>query len=123
MGSLIICNVFTLAMLPEHEDYTITAYALTEEEAKEVYLNEGDTKDSPIIQAIGHQGTCDVLREKYGWNVEFARTNVKLTEDDYLLVAQVQTPRLAEGQILTTEQVKALPITFRGVTVKMHPKQ
>jgi hypothetical protein len=46
------------------------------------------------------------------------RANVRLQPGDTLLVAQVVVPRLAEGQVLSQEEVEALPIIFWLVNEK-----
>lgn len=100
----ILCNVFTTAMLSE-ELHEIVFAPITIEEAR-ASLNGG------FEQAVGHPATCEVLSARLGVDVQPVRANVALQNDDVLVVAQVVIPRLAEGQVLSQEQVESCPIRF-----------
>ena len=82
------------------------------EEAREVLAVEGD-----FYSAVGHSATAQVLSERLGLEVEPNRVNVTLYPGDSALLAQVILPRLAEGQVLTAEQVTETPIRFFRITV------
>jgi hypothetical protein len=63
-------------------------------------------------QAVGHPATADVLTQRTGLDIKFNRMNVRLAPGDTLIIAQVVVPRLAEGQILSQEEVEALPVQW-----------
>ena len=71
-----------------------------------------------FISAIGHSGTAQVLSEKLGLQVECDRITICLDSGAMAIVAQVNLPRLAEGEVLTTEQVADASVRFFLVTVK-----
>jgi hypothetical protein len=81
-------------------------------------LDEGEVKrmlSEGFESAVGHAGTADVLAERLGVPVKANRIPVKLQKaGDRLIVAQIEWPggRLAEGQVLSAEEVKKLRIKF-----------
>jgi hypothetical protein len=101
-----LCNVFTTAMLDPKDGRRIYAFEPMDIEDAKVWLADG------FEQAVGHPATCEVLSQRLGLEVNPVRANVRLEPDDVLIVAQVVIPRLAEGQVLTKEQVDACPIQF-----------
>ncbi len=100
-----LCNVFTTAMLDPNRSHIFSFFPIGAEKARE-YLSGG------FEQAVGHPATCDVLSQRLGLEVKAARANVRLEDGDRLVVAQVVVPRLAEGEVLSKEQVEALPVVF-----------
>ena len=71
--------------------------------------------------AIGHADTANVVSTILGRKVPANRTNVLLTEEDTLYVAQYRGPRLPEGATTLPEgatieflEVTVLPETCRG---------
>lgn len=100
-----LCNVFTTAMLPNRQARRFDFTPLTLSEAK-MRLEYG------FEQAVGHPATCEVLSARLGLDVQPVRANVRLEHGDLLIVAQVVTPRLPEGQVLSREQVESCAIEF-----------
>lgn len=106
MAKTYLCNVFTTAMLdPKEGDRVMKFYPIGVGEACDL-LHDG------FEQAVGHPATCEVLSDRLGLDVKPVRANVRLNRGDRLVVAQVVIPRLAEGQVLTKEQVEACPVQF-----------
>lgn len=104
MANTYLCNVFTTAML-DIQARELHFQPLNIEEAK-MRLKDG------FEQAVGHPATCEVLTARLGLDVLPNRANVRFEHGDLLIVAQVVVPRLAEGQVLTKEQVEACPVQF-----------
>lgn len=104
------CNTFAIGMLDKTRECTVYFEPMTMEDAKG-YLSKG------FIQAVGHPSTCQVLTAKMGIEVIPNRLNVRLLVRDILIVAEVVVPRLAEGQILSKEEVEQLPLSFWYVSV------
>ena len=82
------------------------------EEAREVLAVEGD-----FYSAVGHSATAQVLGKRLGLEIEPNRVNVTLYRGDSAILAQVSLPRLAEGQVLTAEQVAETLIRFFRITI------
>lgn len=134
---IVLLNSFSMKMLPEEvfsvhepiegidgpEDWTtfpdvqILIKKLPEDWVRdmlEMELEHGD-----LVSAIGHAATASVLSERLGVPIPAERRDVRLNREtgDTFIVAQVELPRLAEGQVLTEDQVEAAPITFYQVMV------
>lgn len=67
--------------------------------------------------AVGHPATAEVLTSRLGLQVEANRINVTLKPGCVALVAQVTLPRLAEGQVLTADEVATAPVRFFQVEI------
>ncbi len=106
-----LANAFSLSMLPGSA--RITADPIDRELSPEMgrYL-----ADRHIQSVVGHQGTADVLAAKLGIDVPVNRVNLKVQYGDSVYVAQPST-RLAEGQVLSKEELEAVPMSFWVVTV------
>lgn len=108
--NLYVCNTFTPAMLPTFASRQLLFEPMTEAQVTNLLY------ENPFVSAVGHQGTCDILTERLGRLIAFSRMNVRLEPEDTLIVTQLVTPRLPEGQVLSKEQVRALPIVYWKVT-------
>ena len=64
-------------------------------------------KGIPIISAVGHTSTAQVLSQLLCIPVSASRTMITLTHETLLIVFQLLT-RLPEGKILTETEVKQL---------------
>jgi len=73
--------------------------------------------DAGFNSAVGHPATAEVLTSRLGLHVEANRVNVTLKPGNVALVAQVNLPRLAEGQVLTADEMAATPVRFFRVEV------
>ncbi len=100
-----LCNTIAMAMFAPEQEHTIIMKPITEEEAIAL-LQDG------FEQAVGHPATAEVLAQRTGLDIKFNRMNVRLTVGDTLIIAQVVVPRLAEGQVLSQEEVEALPVQW-----------
>jgi hypothetical protein len=60
-----------------------------------------------FVSAVGHQGTADALSKLLGINILVNRVQIKINPGDSLIVFQLSV-RLAEGQILTKEEIENL---------------
>ncbi len=60
-----------------------------------------------FVSAVGHQGTADILSKMLNVPVQVNRTSIKLTPDDLLVVFQLNI-RLAEGAVLSEQEVNSL---------------
>ena len=102
MGKLYVSNAFSLNMilpLPP-QGRTVRVRPVSLEEAKSL-LQEG------FESAVGHPSTAEVLSALLGLPVEARRVAIALGPGDRALVFQLAV-RLAEGQILSREEVLAL---------------
>jgi hypothetical protein len=99
-----IANAFSLNMLDEKEAL-IYVKEITLDEVKNI-LNEND-----FVSAIGHQSTSQVLSQILGINIEMNRIQIKLQENDEIIIFQLQT-RLEEGKVLSEDELKQLQYKF-----------
>ena len=116
MNKLYICNVFTLQMLDHDFQWKVNAKPIELVHVKSFMFDSIDLFDR--VDAIGHSATVQVLNERFGWNLRPNRYNVKLDQGDVLIVCEVSVPRLAEGQVLSAEEIRNLPIQFWRVQVR-----
>lgn len=68
--------------------------------------------------AVGHESTAQALSAWAGVEVPFARVTLTLAAGDRMLVAALRGPRLAEGQILSKEEVEARGFDFLVVEIE-----
>jgi len=96
---LYLCNAFSLNMLGQmpQQGRTFTVRPITLEEVKAL-LQGG------FISAVGHESTARVIETLLGLPVEANRVAITLSPGDKLVVFQLGT-RLAEGQVLSAEEV------------------
>ena len=99
MAHLYLSNAFSLNMLPP-EGATIKASPISVGEAKAL-LQQG------FISAVGHESTASIISLLVGVEVPTNRIAIKLSRGDSLIVFQIGI-RLAEGQVLSQEEVANL---------------
>jgi hypothetical protein len=108
-----ISNAFSLSMISNSsssEEVVIRVKEVTLEEVKnDLYL-------SNFISAVGHQSTAEVLTTLLEIPISVNRITISLKKGDVLYVFQLLA-RLPEGQILKTEEIKALPYKFYKVEI------
>jgi len=68
-------------------------------------------QNNQFKSAIGHTSTSNLLSRMLEIEVPVNRVNIKLTENDKLIVFQL-TARLEEGRVLTEEEIASLPFKF-----------
>lgn len=68
-----------------------------------------------IKSFIGHQSTCDILTELFGFEVKMNREQFAQSKDDIAIVFKLNS-RPEEGKILTREEIEAIGYTF-GIIV------
>jgi len=102
MAKTFLCNAFSLSMLNPlpPQGRTVKVRPVSLEEVKSL-LREG------YESAVGHPATAEVLTTLLGLPVEARRVSITLGPGDRILVFQLAV-RLAEGQILSREEVLAL---------------
>jgi hypothetical protein len=99
--ALFLGNAFSLGMIsPGTQGLTLRVRQLSLEEVKAL-LKEGYTS------VVGHQATAEVMSTLLGLPVEANRVAIRLEAGDKLVVFQLGT-RLAEGQVLSAEEVASL---------------
>jgi hypothetical protein len=96
MGTLYISNAFSFNMLPQCEGTLI----FCESSPKEVSLlieklTLQDEMD--FVSAVGHVDIAAIISTEMDMDIQMARQNVTLSEDDILIIAQYSGPRLPEG--------------------------
>jgi hypothetical protein len=103
-----IGNAFSLNMLPA--DLLPATISV-----QEVMLEEVASAAPEATSAIGHQSLINILRSKFGLNIEANRISVSLSGEDVLYVVQYIGPRLPEGATTLPEgaQIKFLKVTFK----------
>lgn len=104
-----LLNAFSINMIEEFPAQ-VGFSAIEIEEARELL-------EAGFMSAVGHPATAEVLTSRLGLQVEANRVNVTLRPGDVALVAQVNLPRLAEGQVLTADEVAAAPVRFFQVKI------
>jgi hypothetical protein len=96
-----LTNAFSLGMLPASPTpLTLRVRSISLEEVKSL-LQRGYTS------VVGHPATAEVLSTLLGLPVEANRVAIRLGVGDTLVVFQLSI-RLAEGQVLSVEEVAAL---------------
>jgi hypothetical protein len=101
---LYIANAFSLNMLGQplpQQGLTLRVRPISLEEVK------GVLQSTPFISAVGHPSTAAVMSALLGVEVPPNRVSITLSPGDRLIVFQLAV-RLAEGQILSQEEVLAL---------------
>lgn len=110
-----LLNAFSVNMLEssggERLRAAVTFLEVSLEEARRA-LTDG------FISAVGHPATAQVLTERLGLEVPCDRVNVTLSPGDFALLAQVNLPRLSEGQVLTSEQLAEAPVRYFLVKIE-----
>ena len=118
-GFVYLVNAFSLSMLSDitiaqhhlvrgyETPSTVQFFRITEERARRYLLD-----DPWWVSAVGHESTAEILSQRLGVHVAVDRRSVQLNSRDQILVAQLQTPRLPEGEILSAEAIRAIPITY-----------
>lgn len=89
---LYLTNALSLNMFNIERPIHISITPLTLEQAK-WHLNY----DKNFVSAIGHEDTARILSNMLGMEIKANRISVKLTQDDYAIIAQYTGPRLPEG--------------------------
>ena len=106
MSNKYLANSFSLQMIGEEFPLIESHHILVDK----VSIEDIDTDG--LVSVIGHQDTANILSSILGTEIVPNRTNVKLSYDDILYVAQYTGPRLPEGAIFTFYKVKiGKPIT------------
>ncbi|WP_292319206.1 DUF1874 domain-containing protein [Caldisphaera sp.] len=98
-----ICNTFSLSMVGlENGKKGLIAI---EEISKEQFCKA--IKDKDIINALGHQGTVDIINSLCGTNFSVNRIEIKLYPSDIIYVLQIMV-RLPEGKVLNAQEMEEL---------------
>lgn len=108
-----LLNAFSVNMLDcgDWLHAKVTFHELTSEMA-------ADALAYGFVSAVGHPATAQVLTERLGLDVPRNRVNVTLCPGDMAILAQVKLPRLAEGEVLTSEQMVEAPIRYFMVKIE-----
>ncbi len=101
-----LANAFSINMLNASFEHQISFTSMSLEEARS-YLQENG-----FTSSIGHSATAQVLSTQLDLDVPFNRSTVSLPHGEVMIVAQATMPRLAEGQILSTEEMCEIPVQF-----------
>ena len=103
MAKLFITNAFSLNMLGPlpPKGLTLKVRPLALEEVKETLRSVSFTS------AVGHESTARILTTLLGVEVPLNRVAITLSPGDRVVVFQLAV-RLAEGQVLSQEEVLAL---------------
>ena len=108
-----LANAFSLSMVPE--EATIIKMPISQQEFCAA-ISEPNT-----INAIGHQGTAELINTLCGTHIGVNRIAIKANYGDEIFVIQVMT-RLEEGRVLTLNELMELLnkglIKFYRVTVQ-----
>jgi len=98
-----IANAFSISMLHPlpPQGRTVRVRPVSLEEVKSL-LQEGE-----YISAVGHESTARVMSALLGVDIPPNRVSITLGPGDRALVFQLSV-RLAEGQVLSQEEVMAL---------------
>ena len=109
---VIVANAFSINMLTS--DTSVLFTRMSEETFKEqlTYFATNGTVES----AIGHSATAAILSQRLGLPIAVNRANVRLERNMLLYVAQVSLPRLTEGQVLSEDEMKRVPISYWSVS-------
>lgn len=98
---------------------TFTYESTTLEDIKEFLVKtqqyEEFASHFKIKSFIGHQSTCDILTELFGFEVKMNREQFAQTKDDIAIVFKLNG-RPEEGKILTREEIETIGYSF-GILV------
>ncbi|HOJ85620.1 MAG TPA: DUF1874 domain-containing protein [Elusimicrobiales bacterium] len=108
---MILLSSFSLSMV---EDYPAKAEF---EEVSIDYLKKLVSEDQ-IVFKIGHPSYASVLSEIFGVKIDAVREKLVFKKGESFVVAQIIADRLAEGKVLTEEEIKKLKIKFVKVSLK-----
>jgi hypothetical protein len=98
----IITSAFSINMLPENQQCSLTFTPITVVEAALVAIEPGIDFES----AVGHPDTAVMISKEIGVQVSVNRTNIQFDAETRLLVAQYTGPRLPEGTTTLPEGAK-----------------
>lgn len=70
-----------------------------------------------VESAIGHPSTAAVLSRRLGMEIPVNRVDVRLGSKERALLAQITLPRLAEGEVLSEQQLDQTEVKFYVVDV------
>lgn len=101
---IILANAFSINMLVD--DCTVHFERIDQAKVLDRLTSE------PWQSSIGHPATAAVLSSQLGIEVPCNRSTVSLNPFLVMIVAQVTMPRMAEGQVLSEEEMKRVPIAF-----------
>lgn len=74
-------------------------------------------RDGEVESAVGHAATAAALSIVLGVPVPERRVTIQLAPGDIIYVAALRGARLAEGQVLTEEEVRARGLDFLRVEI------
>lgn len=106
MTTNIICNAFSLQMIPEE--------ILRNPSMISIEPVTADAIPTDVVSAVGHADTASVLSVMLGRKIEYNRITVSLSRDTVLYVAQVVGGRLPEGATTLPEGIE---IRFYRVSI------
>lgn len=107
---LVIANAFSVNMLDRYAKLFFNQVSV-EEAKREV---QEAAREGRLYSIVGHEGTAKLLSKLFEVEIPVNRENFKLTNDDDLLLVAVIPFRLAEGQVLSEEQIKQLSFWYVG---------
>ncbi len=93
-----LANAFSLNMLPDKFDGFIRVKRDIQLDTVKKLLQNN------FINAIGHEGTAQLINSLFGLTLTANRVSVKLSRGDIVLIVQLKE-RLPEGKILNTDEV------------------
>lgn len=99
-------------MLNSEHGHSLTIEPIPEKTVSEL------VQAGSLTSAIGHAGLAQVLATRLGREIPVNRISIQLSSGDVLIVAQATMPRLAEGQVLSAEEMRNIPLVFWRVKVK-----
>lgn len=70
-----------------------------------------------FVSAIGHESTAKALTEYLQINIPFNRITISVNPGDAIIVCSLNGPRLAEGQILTKDEIQARGFSFSIIEI------
>lgn len=92
-----------------------TYESVTLQDIKDIFVKTQQYKEFvsyfKIKSFIGHQSTCDILTELFGFEVKRNREQFVQTKDDIAVVFKLND-RPEEGKILTREEIEAIGYSF-----------
>jgi len=105
-----ISTALSLQMLTTDASHDIHIYPMTVGQVREFYRDH-----VPVVSAVGHADTAQVVSDLLGVEVPYQRISLHLEPGDLLVVAQLIGGRLPEG---STTLPEGFELRFMGVQVK-----
>lgn len=100
-----IGNVFSLQMLDQNETLAVEVYPLSTWYVQSLLKGK-------FTSIVGHAPTATIMSNMFNTDITYNKTQIQLSEGDFLVVAQISGGRIPDG---AHELPEGLEMKFSGV--------